>query len=483
MSRKNRELEKRLARAVRAQTPDHPQELLRARQNRKAEYKMTTQYAQPVKKRSMTAILTAAAAVLLLLAVGGFWGYRNYLAVASTVGIDVNPSVELQVNRRNKVVKTQARNTEAAQILQEMDLKGSDVTVAVNAVIGAMVRNGYLGEQNNAVLLSVSGADDALRHTLLAGVDQSLRQESIDGAVFSQSVRDNEEAQRIASQYNVSLGKAEWIRALTAANPSWTEETLANCSITDLALLAEGKDTLDGKLESNHGAVSDKKYIGEEQARQKALARVPGAQITSIEMDMEDGRMIYDVEMRLGGTKYEAEVDAATGEIVGWESEPEKDSSGGSASSQEGNGYIGLEKARQIALAKVPGAQVRELEFEWDDDDSVPVYEGELRKDNMEYEFKIHAVTGEILKWKAETAFDPPASASGTAPITYLSTEKAKEIVLANLPGGQITRMELDKDDTPPAYEGKIAKGRIEVSFEIHAVTGEILEWEPEDDD
>lgn len=61
---------------------------------------------------------------------------------------------------------------------------------------------------------------------------------------------------------------------------------------------------------------------------------------------------------------------------------------------------IGYEKAKQIAFNKVPGAQLKKLEL--DRDDGVSIYEGELWKDGVEYEFEINAVTGDILKREAD---------------------------------------------------------------------------------
>lgn len=65
--------------------------------------------------------------------------------------------------------------------------------------------------------------------------------------------------------------------------------------------------------------------------------------------------------------------------------------------------YIGLERARAIALSRVKGANnshVRKLKFDYED--GRPVYEGEIRYNGWEYEFDIDAVTGKVLKWERE---------------------------------------------------------------------------------
>lgn len=67
--------------------------------------------------------------------------------------------------------------------------------------------------------------------------------------------------------------------------------------------------------------------------------------------------------------------------------------------SQENN-YIGETTVKKIILEKVPDAIILELEQEYDN--GKVIYEGEMKKDQIEYEFEIDAKTGEILEWEEE---------------------------------------------------------------------------------
>ena len=57
-----------------------------------------------------------------------------------------------------------------------MDLKGVDLDVAVNAIIGSMLKNGYIDELRNSVLVSVENDDAAkgaaLQERLTAEIEQ-----------------------------------------------------------------------------------------------------------------------------------------------------------------------------------------------------------------------------------------------------------------------------------------------------------------------
>lgn len=71
------------------------------------------------------------------------------------------------------------------------------------------------------------------------------------------------------------------------------------------------------KLVSSGSSASSK--ISEEKARSIAQAKVPGASITKFELDNDDGKTVYEVELRKGTYEYEIKIDAKTGKILEFE--------------------------------------------------------------------------------------------------------------------------------------------------------------------
>ncbi len=70
-------------------------------------------------------------------------------------------------------------------------------------------------------------------------------------------------------------------------------------------------------------------------------------------------------------------------------------------SSQSTN--ITAERAKEIALEKVPGAKTEDIrKFKKDRDDGRYVYEGEILYNKTEYDFEIDAQSGEIISWDQE---------------------------------------------------------------------------------
>jgi len=158
--------------------------------------------------------------------------------------------------------------------------------------------------------------------------------------------------------------------------------------------------------------------IGEDKAKEIALshAGVASENITfsKSEKERDDNRLIYDIEFYSKDSKeYDYEIDAATGEILSYNSEDKGSAISSDTNIAEGNsaalsGEITAQditdaKAKEIALAKVPGAKESDIrEFEKERDDGKDKYEGKIYYEKQEYEFEIDARSGEIIKWEVE---------------------------------------------------------------------------------
>jgi len=73
-------------------------------------------------------------------------------------------------------------------------------------------------------------------------------------------------------------------------------------------------------LNNRTGFSDNVQLISLEKAKSIALAQVPGANeshLGEIDLDREHGRLVYEIEFFYNNSKYEYDIDAVTGEIVG----------------------------------------------------------------------------------------------------------------------------------------------------------------------
>ena len=99
--------------------------------------------------------VAAAACVLFAVGVVGVPYYGNNYVPDSHVDIDVNPGVEIVTNKKNKVLEVQSTNQDGAAVIDGMNLKNTELKVAVNALIGSMVQKGYIQNDNTGILVTV----------------------------------------------------------------------------------------------------------------------------------------------------------------------------------------------------------------------------------------------------------------------------------------------------------------------------------------
>ncbi len=288
-------------------------------------------------KKGLWITLSACVAVCVCLFVGlGY--FNNNIKVASTIGIDVNPSITVTVNKKEKVLDVTANNDDARIILEGMDLAGSDINVAINALIGSMVKNGYIDELANSILISIDNPNSAESEALRQKIVDELNAFINSGnniSVVSQSITSSSDKEALANSYGISVGKLELIEKLIAKNNLYTYEDLKDLSINELNLLL-GSTT---ENVTTSGTASDKSYIGRDKALEIALsdAGVSSPTWSEVEMDYDDGFMTYEVEFTYNNREYEYEINAITGDISESNREYDDDANANSGSSSNSN--------------------------------------------------------------------------------------------------------------------------------------------------
>ena len=518
------ELERRLRTALDHAAPNDLEGVLSRCETGKGTVIDMTNAVETKKKKRRWAPLAAAACLALVL-VGGGGGYYYYSAnnaVASLVSLDVNPSIQLEVNKNEKVLSATPMNDDGAEILDGMDLKGTQADVAMYAIIGSLLQHGYVDELANSILITVEDDDqvrgEKLQQELTAQADAALANAQVNGAVLAQTLQNSEELSQKAQEYGISTGKAALIQAIVAgSNNTKTFEDLVGLSINELNLLYTAQAPLEGQTSGNEqntgaanaapittsGSASQSAYIGLEAAKEAALkhAGVSASDATFVEAeyDYDDGRMVYEVEFHVKGTEYDYEIDAQTGEVVKYKTEQNGTNTG--SSSANTSSFIGESAAKAAALshAGVSESSTKYCNAWLEYDDGRPeCYEVEFMAGNTRYEYKIALTSATVLESERESyggsgssgqstgqSGSQTSGSSGTSS-TDIGAEKAKSIALnhAGVSASQTSEMkvEQDWDDGVLEYEVEFKAGGVEYEYTIHGGTGQILKYESDRD-
>ena len=419
-------LEQRLASAVEKTAPNDVNGVLSRCEERKGTVIPMTakKTAKKTTKRKWTTLVAACLAVMLL--GGGGLFYQQANAVASVVSLDVNPSIELKVNRSEKVLVCTPLNEDAKAILADMgngaDLKGAKLDVAVNAIVGSLVRNGYLNSISSAIMISVEDKDTAraekLQRELTSTVDGVLQTSESRASVLTQTLTQDAGLTQQARENSISTGKAALVNRVLALNATLKFDTLAKLSVEELKDLAEaGAPAMPIGMDAARSAA-------EEYAGTTAMDSVTA----EVDPELDESPAHYEVELQTARGEFKYLVDAYTGKVLSGQKDllaavsasnettkpsgqkpasASNETTKPSAQKPAPSGTvqdIGYAKAKSIALnhAGLRENQAYDMDIELDDEDGKLVYEIEFKSGNMEYDYEIDAASGAILKHETE---------------------------------------------------------------------------------
>ena len=393
----NEKMEKRLASALEKTAPDDVSGVLSRCEVRKGT--VSSMKANHTIKKKWATLVAACLAVILL--GGGGVLYQQANAAASVVSLDVNPSIELRVSRSEKVLVCVPLNEDAKAILADMgggaDLKGAKLDVAVNAIVGSLVRNGYLSSISSAIMISVEDKNTAraekLQRELTDAVDGVLQTSDAKASVLTQTLTQDAAREQQARENSISTGKAALVNRILAINPALQFDALAKLSVEELKDLAE--------------AGAPAMPIGKDKALSIAAAAfsrdlADEIRYSEVDAELDESPAQYEVEITgQKGEEIEYKIDAYTGTILESKRETEDKTS---AAQPTFSGDIGHAKAKSIALnhAGVSESKAYDMEIELDEEDGTLVYEVEFKSGGMEYSYEINAATGAIVKQEAE---------------------------------------------------------------------------------
>ena len=258
----DRKVKEKLNNAIERNVPDVLDNILAQCDTRKGDGVMT----EKKRKNPIFKIATAMAAMLVL--VVGIIGASQITGlneVETVIAFDVNPSIEIEVNSRGQVIDVKALNEDAQIVVGEMKFRNVDLEVAVNAIIGSMLKNGYLSVDQNSILVSVHSRDaekaEALKETISTDITAILDGSNIEASVIVQEFERDEEVDKIAEENKISHGKAKLIARIIKAGLTdaegyeYTYERLAALTVNELRILWNSKDVQLDDVQSSGTAI------------------------------------------------------------------------------------------------------------------------------------------------------------------------------------------------------------------------------------
>ena len=166
--------------------------------------------------------------VMLVILVVGLILYNN--RTISTINMDINPSIEINLKKGNKVKGVNALNDDAKEIVSN-DLKGKSLEDTLDIIVKNVIDKGYTDDKQVTILLYSTGNID--NGDLRLKVGNSFMNQSIatDIIVIDKVTKED---QKLAKEYNISPAKAAYINSILKENKNMDVANLADDSARSL---------------------------------------------------------------------------------------------------------------------------------------------------------------------------------------------------------------------------------------------------------
>ena len=397
-----------------------------------------------------------AACLALVLCTGIVTNAIRSNAAAGTFTMDVNPSVEYTITKSGIIKNVRYLNSDAEDALSDVALRKQSVETALTRTVAAYEACGYMENGGATVLISFDSRLDAnaeLKASLSAEIQNALEQtDAVGTLVFHSELTENAEAAKIAEEFDVSLGLADWI--LTASNKTGLPaDEVARMSLDEL---------LEYQETSGITSVSVSKFISLEEAKKIALKDAKLDELaqkivfTREELSRNQGKPCYLLEFYTGTNQYFYQIDAKRGSII------------------YAGKFITLSEAKKIALDDA-GVDVK-VAFTTEEliagGIKTPYYRFVFADEKNQWIYRIDAVLGIILEKQQKELVT----------VDFLSLEAAKKIALTDAGLDEaaqkivFTKEELSRNQGKPCYILEFYTAKMQYAYKVDAKDGSIME-------
>lgn len=181
------------------------------------------------KRYPVLKLALAASCMLLLLAAGG---YSLYATPVSYISIDVNPSVELEVNRFGRVVSAEGYNEDGKNVLEQLPLKNLPYLQAIEQLLENERYGGFLSADSLVFFTVISEAPDGI----IAQLGASEAWKAYEALTYTS----DEDCREAAHQHEMSFGKYRAYLELAEYDKNITAEDCHGMTMTEIQNRIDG---------------------------------------------------------------------------------------------------------------------------------------------------------------------------------------------------------------------------------------------------
>ena len=205
-------------------------------------------------------ISSLAIATLALIIIANFMNAQN--KVKSTITLDINPSIKIELNKHNKVVQVTALNNDAKKIVNQA--KGSkSLSATIDNLTESLAKSKFISNNEINILLHTSGtiSDDQVAQLIIS----SFKKNKINPNIIVQESTTNSAIN--AKKYNITEGKAAYIEKIIEDNKALNFSDLKDKSINDLISIINGTYKEEVTQDENNSEEQKEEYNNQDEKK------------------------------------------------------------------------------------------------------------------------------------------------------------------------------------------------------------------------
>lgn len=213
-----------------------------------------------MKKKNIIPIIVA---IVVLIIVTIFVLFKKN-EPATIITLDINPSIEITLDKDNNVIDIKAMNDDA-KIIVDDSYKGKNLNKTFDIIIKKLKDNGFVDENELDVILYVDG---------------KLNSSDIEGSIFESFNKNDvnpyiikidkvtKEDKKLAKKYNISPAKASYINYLIKENKKLSIDKLLDKPVKELMEMKEtGKYCNEGYTLEGSWCIKEKNRVSAKKGR------------------------------------------------------------------------------------------------------------------------------------------------------------------------------------------------------------------------
>jgi hypothetical protein len=194
--------------------------------------------------RHFRPLSAAVASCMVMLICVGTW-FLEFKTPDSVIALDANQSIEIVANKHKQVLSVKAYDEEVQNLIDEENFDKISLEDSVGVIVSTMIKNGYLDENKNVIMVSVENKSPDKAENLAASLNQVIVEtataQNVAATVVKQTVTPDQEAGTAAEQLSVSTGKLNVMQEIVAKDPTVSMDSLATLSLTELLDMSKEK--------------------------------------------------------------------------------------------------------------------------------------------------------------------------------------------------------------------------------------------------